>query len=230
MIPIYDFIWKRLADYGKKFQSGQDVVDEFNTKIDEVQLEVINDLSPFYQANELVRGVLNPWVRKVTASSASTGVVTKPAVTGETYMRPLGLGVVDNTGEYLYEINPYTESEIAISQRIPQRKPSLAKKIVGYIPSGNTIQLYPKTTIPYAMYYFIYPKSAKIAFTYTSTQDEDVMTLDAANTVDLAWDLNASNIILYKMLEKYGIVNREIWLSEYAKLGVNVSMFGGKSE
>lgn len=228
MILIYDFIWKRLADYGKKFQSGQDAVDEFNTRIAEVQLEVANDLSPFYQVNELVRGVLAPHVRQVTAVTNGSGLFARPTVTGEKFMRVLGLGVVDVQGNYRFEITPSTENEIGISQRIPQRRPDFTKKIVHYIPIKTDIQLYPKSAINYSMYYMIYPLSAKIAFTYTSTDDEDVMTYDAANSTDLAWDDNASNIILYKMLEKYGIVNREAWLAEYSRLGLDVSMWGGK--
>jgi hypothetical protein len=228
MIAIYDFIWKRLIDYGKKFQSGQDAVDEFNTRIKEVQLEVANDLSPFYQVNELVRGVLNTLLRSISGTSNSSGVLSRPVVTGEKFMRILGLGVTDNSGNYRFEITQSNENEIAISQRIPQRRPDLSKKIVNYIPIKTDIQLYPKMAIPYYMYYLIYPLEAKIAFTYTDTQDEDVMTYDSANSTDLAWDDNASNIILYKMLEKYGIVNREGWLAEYAKLGLDVSMWGGK--
>ncbi len=226
MIQIYDFLWKRLADYSKKFQSGMDVVDEFNTKIAEIQIEVMNDLSPFYQTNELVRGVLNPWVRKINGISNASGVITRPVVGAEVYLRPLSFGVVDANNKYLFEINPSLENEITIAQRLPQRKPSVVKKIVNYIPDGQTIQLYPEEAIRYKLYYLIYPTEAHIAFTYTSTADEDVMTYDAANSEDLAWDGNASNIILYKLLEKYGVGNREQLLIEYGKLGVNISLGG----
>lgn len=226
MIKIYDFLWKRLADYGKKFQSGMDVVDDFNTKIDEVQLEVINDLSPYYQANELVRGMINAWVRRIVSVSNASGIINRPTVSGEEFMRVLSLGVVDDAGSYRFEINPYLENEITIAQRLPQRKPSIAKRIVCYVPFDNSIQLYPEEAINYAMYYLIYPKQAKIAFTYTSTADEDVMTYDQANSVDLVWDKNASNIILYKLLEKYGISSREMLLAEYAKLGIQTSLGG----
>ncbi len=226
MIAIYDFLWKRLEDYGKKFQSGQDVVDEFNGKIAEIQLEVINDLSPFYQTNELVRGVLDVWTRKIDATSPSTGTIVRPVVGAEVFMRVISMGVLDADNKYDYEIVQYVETELAIANRIPQRRPSVANKVVCYVPYNKVIQLYPEQAIKYRMYYFIYPTLARIAFTYTSTADEDVMTYDAGGSIQLAWDESASNIILYKLLEKYGIANRELWLSEYAKLGVNTSLGG----
>lgn len=229
MIETYNFLWKRLADYGKKFQSGQDTVDEFNTKLDEIQLEVINDLSPHYQTNELVRGLLDVWVRNITSISSSTGNVTRPVVGSEVFLRVLSMGVIDEEGNELFEMRQYIETELFIAQRIPQRRPSLSKKIVAFVPYNKKIQLYPKSAIRYNMFYFIYPTTAKIAFTYATVDGEDVMTLDAANTVNLAWDASAANLILYKLLEKYGIASREMLLAEYGKLGIQLSLGGQQS-
>lgn len=226
MIQIYNFLWKRLADYGKKYQSGIDVVDDFNTKIKEIQLEVINDLSPYYQTNELVRGILEVWVREIVSISSGSGLVALPSVGTEVFMRALSLGVVNGSGDFLFEINPYTENEVAISQRFPQRKPDVSKRIVGYVNYNKRIQLYPKSAINYQMFYFIYPTEAKIAFTYTTVDGEDIMAYDDANSVNLAWNENAANIILYKLLEKYGISSRELLLNEYGKLGVATSLQG----
>ena len=230
MINTYEFLWKRLADYAKKFQSGMDVVDEFNTRLAEVQLELVNTLAPYYQVNEKVRSIMSIWVRSLSGTSSSTGLIVRPPVVdGVEFMRVLSMGYVNSTGLMSFDISQTTEGEIVIANRIPQRRPSIAKRIVNYVSVGNTIQLYPQQAIQYSMFYLVYPKEAKIAFAYTSIDDEDVMTLDVANTVNLAWDKTAANIILYMMMEKYGVGNREMLLVEYGKLGINASLNEGGS-
>jgi hypothetical protein len=56
------------------------------------------------------------------------------------------------------------------------------------------------------------------------------MTYDAGNTVDLAWPSSAANLILYKMLEKYGVSVREQLLQEYAKYGIIQSATTGEDK
>lgn len=228
MIPIYDFIWKRLADYGAKYQSGADVVDKFNTKIAEVQLEVYNDLSPYYQTNEKVRAIMQPWVNKITGV-AINGTYTI-AVGNTIFDRVISSAVLDSGNNILFEINPITEGELVMASRLPQRRPDFSQKRVYYlIDNPNIIRLKPELpSLNYLTYYLVYPSVATIVFTFTSTQNEDIMAYDATNSVNLGWNGDAANIILYKMLEKYGIVNREQVLAQYAAVGVNMAL-GGKA-
>ena len=224
MILVLD-VWNRIDAYSAKYQSGTDVVAYFNSALAEVQLELFNTVSPLYDANEKVKSLLDFWVKSQAGNSASDGslaVGTDPEVVN----RPLGVGYTDGTN-ILFGIYEVSENELVAIARMPQRAPNVAKKIVYYrFNSPNTIQFYPATTTPYSLFYLIYPTEAKIAFTFTETDDEDIMTYDPTDSVDLGWPQSAYNLIVYLMLQKYGVTVRESILEEYSKFGVTEAAQG----
>jgi hypothetical protein len=115
--------------------------------------------------------------------------------------------------------------------RIPQRAPNVANKIVYYrFNSPETVYFYPAQAIPFSVFYLVYPDEAKIAFTFSETDDEDIMTYDQADSVDLGWPASATNLILYKMLEKYGVQVREQLLQQYAEYGIVQSANTGEED
>jgi len=213
------FLWNRCADYIQKYQSGADIVDYFNTKLSEVQYELFNDLSPLYDKNEMVKELLNFWVRQQAGSSmvdGSQSLGNDPEIVN----RPLAIGYTDGTS-ILFSITEASESELVAAARMPQRAPSVNKKIVYYrFNAPGTLNFYPAAITPYFCYYLVYPTEAKIAFTYSSTDDEDIMTYDDVDSIDLAWPEAADNLIIYKMLEKIGVSIREELLQAYAKYGI----------
>lgn len=219
MIAVYDFLWLRLADYAAKYQSGTDAVSAFNSKLAEVQIEIFNDFEPHYASNEAIRVLLSAWVREQAGATDINGfdtVGTAPEVTD----RIISAGVTAGT-VMQFAIPQVSESELIAITRIPQRKPNFLTKNVYYrFNLPDQIQLYPPQIITYYIYYLIYPLLAEIAFTYSTTADEDIMTYDPTGSTDLAWPESASNLILYKMLEKYGVSVRENLLQEYSKYGL----------
>lgn len=224
MIAVLD-LWSRVNQYAAKYQSGQTVVDTFNGALAEVQAEVYNDLSPFYQINEKVRGLLNVWVGSLNANFTAGSYTMPSGPTDPKFDRVISMGITDGLTPptILYEINPITEGELVYANRIPQRKPDASKKRVYYFMDGPLIiKTAPNTVaLPFILYYLSYPSEAKIAFTYSLTNDEYIMTYDAGNSTDLEWAEDAFNIILYKMLEKYGVETRDMWLEEYSRIGVS---------
>lgn len=231
MISVQD-LYLSVGDYGAKFMSGTSIQDTFNRNMKQVQLEIMTELAPYYQKNEFVRNLLEGWVRRYYDVSDQYGVALPPGretvieETGETFFRPLALGVTDANGVILHEMNSVAENEIFMSIRVPQRAPSLTKKRVYYLNYDNRFQFYPSEAIPYILFYLIYPLDANIAFLYTTDAQtgEDIQTIDTDSTVDLSWDESASNLFLFKMLEKYGFQNREQIVLEYGKLGVQFEM------
>lgn len=220
-------LWKRTGQYGVKYQAGQNLVDAFNGALDEVQLELYNQLAPIYQSNEKVRSLLAVWVKK-QYDTASNGTYTVGNSQG-LFDRVVGMSVTDTTAptpNILYAIEPIMEAELTYAARIPQRAPSLAKKRVYYLVDGpTTINLYPAAaSIPFLLFYLVFPTAAYIAFTYTETDDEYIQTYDPTNSQDLAWTSDAFNLILYMMLDKFGVSVREQLLMEYAKLGLTELM------
>lgn len=226
MVAVYSFLWTRLIEYGRKYQMQSPSVDEFNHNLDEVQREAITILGPHYQVNEKVRSLCAPWVRRIYDTSDQNGQLLQPQRVGveeettEEFYRLVGMGVVDANGKLLYGISPAMEAEIVEFTRIPQRKPDLTKSRAYYINYDNVIQLYPEQEIPYILWYLIYPTAALLAFTYDLVDGEYVQTYDPENSVDLYWDKNASNLLLYMLLEKYGISSRDDLLAEFGKLGI----------
>lgn len=219
MIAVLD-IWNRLNDYSQKYQSGVDTVAYFNSKLAEVQVELFNEFSPLYDESDKINTLLDCWVVEQTGSSNSSGVVTV-GTSPQVVNRPLAMGLTNNSGDILFQIPKISESQLVASARIPQRAPNVANKNVYYnFKSPDTLQLYPKVVIPYDLFYLIYPTAANIAFTYSTVSDEDIMTYDSADSVDLAWPQAAFNLILYLMLEKYGVSVRDEILQEYAKFGI----------
>lgn len=221
------FLWNRIDAYGAKYQSGTDTVAYFNSALAEVQLEIYNEFSPLYDQNEKVKDLLNFWVKQQAGTSAPDGtqsIGTDP----EIVERPLSIGYTDGTN-ILFQIPEVSESELIAIARIPQRAPNVAKKIVYYrfnIPGA--LNFYPAAETPYFAFYFIYPTPANIAFTFTETDDEDIMTYDSVNSVDLEWPESATNLILYKMLEKYSINVREELLEEYSRYGITQELAVGQ--
>ena len=213
-------LWERVNQMAAKYQSGQTVVDTFNGALAEVQAEIYNDLSSYYQVNEKVRALLNPWV-KTTNGTFTAGSFTSADAQ---FDRVVSIGITDgsNPATILYEVNPITEGELVYANRIPQRKPDASKKRVYYFMGGlNIIKTAPNTVaLPFVMYYLSYPTVANIAFTYSEVNDEYIMTY-SGTSVNLGWAPDAFNIILYKMLEKYGVETRDLWIAEYSRLGIS---------
>lgn len=230
MIESYGFMFKRLIDYAAKYQLQVPTVDEFNSKLDEVQLEAVNILCPLYQENEKVRTMLANQVRRIYDVTNSTGQALQPQrvsveeETTEEFYRIIAMGVTDNNGKTLFGISPAMEAEIVEMQRIPQRQPNLAKSRAYYNNYDGVIQLYPEQSIPYVLWYVIYPTKAYISFTYVLVNGEYVQQYDSGNSANLFWDKSAANLLLYLLLEKYGISSRDDLLQEYADMGIKLSL------
>lgn len=221
------YIWDRISAYGQKYQSGAENIAYFNTSLSEVQLELFNDFSVYYGKNEKVNTLMDFWVRQQTGTTPGTGIDTI-GTDPEIVNRILSAGYAPS-GAITFGIPAVAENELVAIARIPQRAPNIAKKIAYYrFNSPQTINFYPAAIIPYLVFYLIYPTEAHIAFTFSETADEDIMTYDDANSVNLAWPASASNLILYLMLEKYGVSVREQLLQEYAQYGVTRSVNAGE--
>ena len=230
MVAIYDFLWLRYIDYAKKYQLQIDAVNDFNSKIDEVQREIISILSEYYQKNDKVRTLLSPFTRRLYDQSDQNGQILFPQRVGveeqttEEYYRLLGLGITDENGKILFSVDKTDEDELIYSYRVPQRKPNADKNAVYYLQYNSVIQLYPEEQFYYVLYYLIYPTTATLVFTYNIVDGEYVQTHDQNSTIDLQWDKNASNLLLYMLLEKYGISSRDELLSEFGRFGVQFSL------
>jgi len=228
---MYNFMWQRLAVYSAKYQLQQPAVQEFNSTIDEVQRELISMLAPYANMNEKVRALLEPWIRRIYDTSDQNGQIDFPQRVGveeevtETFFRVISMSVTGAGGTAtLFPIHPIMESEITIAQLMPQRAPDLTKNRAYYNVYDGVIQLYPMQGIPYLMWYLVYPVAAILAFNYEMQNGEYVQVYDPDNTVDLYWNENASNILLYMLLQKYGISVRDDLIAEFGRIGITTAI------
>lgn len=224
MVKVYDFLWQSYIGYAKKYQLQVDSVADFNLKVAEVQMEIATILSPHYQENEMVRSYLGPWVRTLTGVTPSTGIISRPQVNSETFYRPLALALTDASGNIISNIDSVDEDELMVIWRIPQRQPSIAANRLYYTQIGQTIQIQPAAAVNYLLYYLVYPTPASVSFTQSVVNGEYVQTHNAGSDVDLGWDPNASNLLLYLLLSKYGVSSRDNLIAEYGKLGIQTTL------
>lgn len=235
MVDIYG-LWKDYIGFCAKYQLQVSTVDDFNQKIKQIQNELFSMLHPHYRKNEFVRSLLEPFLRRIYDISDQNGQLLNPQRVGveeqttEVFCRIIGFSVTDGNGNILFPIVKVMESAIGDLQNIPQRQPDLTKNRCYYLSYDNVTQLYPQQSINYMMFYLVYPDEANLAFTYQLVNGEYVQVFDQSSTVNLNWNKNAENLILYMVLEKYGITTRDVTLQEFGKAGIALLFVQGQPQ
>lgn len=213
MISSKEFI-ERLQDHTRKYQSAFETGPALTGKINLAQNELAEHLYSIYEINQRAVDLLSPLVVDASIVANSTGIITLP----EAYNHKLSFGYVKNGVEH--PANYLGASQVAITEKLPQRRGDLSKNRVNYTFVNKKIQLFPKSAIAMKLVYVKYPVKAKIAYTYSSAGGEDIRVYDQANSVDMEWGENCFNLLLYMTLDKMGISSRDEILREYAQLGI----------
>lgn len=205
-------IFNSFCEYAKSNVVGVDPMFEFNNKLNEAQKEVMDLVAPGYDKTERVRTLLQPFV--ITVTGNSTGSFAKPT----TMYRILGMS--GTSAGKTFPIFQAKENELIEYSFIPQRKADIARGIVYYKTTAGTITLIPTGSIAYTMFYLKNPTNANLEFTYTALATSE-MALTPTGVVNLEWNADAFNIILYKLLQKYGLVTRDEFMTQVANYGID---------
>ena len=211
-------LFHSFCEYAKDYKAGPDPVPEWNSKLQEAQLELMDAVAPLYDLNERIRTLMRPFIKPHNGVTDTLGFV---AVPGDLYRMIGSINATYNSNTFPVKFS--YESGVVINSRIPQRAPSLAKRIAYFHYTEGGIQLYPRQAFTVSFHYIAKPASAAIAYKrmINPATDEHVIELDTDNTVDLEWNDDAYNLLLFILLEKYGLVTKDQLLIEYGKLGVN---------
>lgn len=203
-------VYDRLKDYAAKYQSGLDVVTNYNSRFAEVQQELSNYLISIIGFNERAEQLLDPLIKDFTTAAPTDGLITRP----EDFSHFLS-GAYE--GSPIHKLSP---NQMATYEQIPQRRGDLSKKRVNISSVGGKWDVKPATATGIKVRYVISPPTSTIAFTYSSTDDEYIMAYDDGSTVDFVWGEECIPLLVYMMLDKYGLSVREQLLMEYARLGI----------
>lgn len=212
MAKKHKLVYDRLIDYAKKYQSGLDIETDYNSRFAEVQQELTNHLISIVGTNEKAERLLDPLIVSSTTGSPSSGKITRP-----TDFLYLLSGSYDGK-----PIHKLSANQLATYEQIPQRRGDLSKKRVNIASVDGKWEVKPDTATGISLRYVKVPPLSTIAFTITETADEDIMAYNDSATVDFVWGEMCIPLIIYMMLEKYGISVREQILMEYAKLGISM--------
>lgn len=203
-------VWDRVNDYVKKYQSGFDAVEDYNGKFYQVQYELANYLISIHAINEKAQELLQPLIVSAPVTASSTGFINKPAE----FMYYL-------SGSYEGKpIHKLSANQLDTYELLPQRRGDLDKKRVNITGIDGGWEARPATAFSAKIRYVKQPPVSTIAFTIQSTEDEDILAYDDDATVDFVWSDECINLIVYMMLEKYGVSMREKLLQEYSQLGL----------
>lgn len=211
MISIIRFM-ETAYQRAKVGTSGYDSPDEFKRKVQEVQTEAIEFLSPFYETNQKVRDALGPFVKTEPFTLPSTGYLEKPS----DYVHFIGADVEG------FESYPLNVNEVAMIKRSPIRKPDAGKHLYYHYQSDDMFKFLPELPLDIVFNYIRKPNEAQLNMVPVDDDNDDYLVpgTDDGDIVNLEWPESMFNLLLYMFLEKLGIEMKENLLVEYANLGI----------
>jgi hypothetical protein len=217
-------VWNRENDLAKKDQSGYNTADEFNNRVDSVQLELIEKILPYIKVTDRAADILGPFIKTTELVTTPQGVLTPPA----DYLNYLALSYkytnTDNSITYI-PLNELGPDEAEANARNSIRKADPTKGRVQYYRENGAITITTNSLSTVRVRYLIRPPVSTIVFTVQSNANGTFQTYDSVNSVSLIWPDSAFNLIVYLMLEKLGVEIREQFLIEFAQvLGIQPEM------
>lgn len=210
MIKV-DKLFRSLCEYAKDYVSGMDPVQEFNRKINESQKEIADAIFTLYDKNERVRTLVTPFIK--SAQGTASGLIPNPP----DFHRALSIRVtVGGKDLVLYYAK---DNELIEQSFIPQRKADFSKGIGYYTNLNDSIKIIPADSVEYRMTYLRNPSDVDLIHSYVPNGFGQVSIIDSSST-DLEWNDNAFNLILNWLLFKYGVLNRDQFLTEVSGYGI----------
>lgn len=219
MISV-NVLFRSFCEYAMDHISGPDPLPEWLRKLNESQRELLDIVAPNYDSNERIRSIMQPLIKHHSVSGLLIGQVDYPS----DFYRLAGAVNAVHEG-FTFVLNHTHENGIALINRIPQRQPSLSKLVGYWHPSPGGIKIYPTNIAACNYYYIKKPVDAVLSYAYSDDSSTGEMVLrESAGTVNLEWNDNAFNLLLYKLLEKYGVIDKNALNIEYGKYGINTDI------
>jgi len=214
-------LFESFCDYAKDYPAGANPTVEWCKKLNEAQYDIMDKVAPLYDDNERIKKLMRDFITPYTANTTSNGEIT---TVPDTLYRIIQANVLPVGADPIL-VHYSHENSVAMTYGIPQRSPSLANKIIYYHFTQGGMQLYPKQVLPFSMLYLRKPEDGYIEYVETAIGTGEFALRPVNGTmVDLLWDESGYNLILYSLLEKYGIIKKEVLLTEYGKFGIQTDL------
>lgn len=216
MISIVEFV-QSVYDESKQNMSGFSDVDALNGYINRAQLRMKGYFDSIAQINQKATNYLRPVTKSEIGTSDANGILELPE--DYDYMLSVRWNKTNITNFPAKELSAVQADVI---YQIPHRAPSTAGNRVFYQFINDGILLYPEEAIEVLMRYTAEPPEAFIVYTYSIDPDtgEDLAIPDLDECIDLVWNKNVYNLLLYMTLEEMGMAVRENILLQYAQMGI----------
>lgn len=209
-------VWQRVMDLGKSGTSGMDSEDEFNGKVDAVQKSLEQALIDVTEENQKVTDALN-WLKKPFGSlvSDANGLITFP----DNYLSLDTLFLV--AGGNQYPMDKLRTNQISMTRTSPIRQPVVANNEVDYYFKNNGLYVMPEQAgITVDGLYYMQVPAATITLTPESDDNSDFLVPTVGT--DFGWPTSMFNILVYMILQQFGVELKEQWLVEFAQYGISV--------
>lgn len=217
-------VWQRVMDLAKSGTSGQDTEDEFNGKANSAQKIIYENLIDFDEINQKVTDALS-WLKKPSGAltSGAAGVITMPSdylhLNTVAYIVPASGG----TPAQRFQATKILTHAVEMTRSSPIRQPDLSINELGYyFKSGSMFVMPEQAGIQVDFMYFMVVPDATITLTPVSDADSDMVTPTIGT--DFGWPISLFNLLVYTILEQFGIEMKERILYEYSQFGISREM------
>lgn len=212
-------LWYRMMGLGKAGTSGMDDQFSFNGKVDSVQKALVEMLIDIAEENQKVTDALN-WLKKSSGSITAdgAGMIVMPT----DYLHLDSLSFV--SGGKNYPGSKLRTDEVDMTTTSPIRASNAtAPNENNYYFNSNTLYTEVPASVVNMRYYKQVP-AATIVLTPVSDDTGDYVTPTVGT--DFGWPTSMFNLLLYMVLEQYGVEVKENLLLDYAQYGISKEIIG----
>jgi hypothetical protein len=175
-------------------------------------LELAQYLYSIAEVNQKAIDLVLPITEMKDVQSNSSGIITFPSAYDHLFNLEF---LTDNKAVKCQRV---ALNQLGIIQKIPQRRPNLQKERILYFFTKDGIHTLPVGEHNFRAYFQKEPAQASIVYTNQIIGNEPRQTL--SSKVDIPFNMNAFNILLYMVMEKLGFSGRDLLATEYARLGI----------
>lgn len=212
-------VWQRVMDLAKAGTSGMDTQDEFNGKMNSAQKILEEALIDVAEINQKSSDALS-WLKVPSGAliSASTGAITMPA----DYLHLDTLAFI-NSSNVRFPATKLRTDEIEMTRSSPIRAPNLTTNDINYYFKAGGLYVMPEQA-GIKVDFLYYKKVPDASITLTPVGDDDGDLVTPSVDVELGWPLSVQNLLIYLILEQFGVEIREEMLYEYSQFGITREM------
>lgn len=211
-VQTVDVVEVRNAAYrmAKVGTTGYDTVTDAVSKLNEIQLDALNLLTPYYGKIQAIDDLLAVFVKEGVATFTS-GVLNWPS----DYYGFISMWKTN--GGVTVSVPKMKTNQIGVLNENSIRKPTAASPKI-YFRDGNMILQPSNGDAGISMLYFRKPNDVAITTTPVESGTDDYEQVTAQTNYE--WPYRAKNLLIYLMVQRLGVEMKEPILYEISQLGI----------